>query len=148
VTDGRSRAKNILCVKEGFELSNSVRKAGKKYLINLAGLTGSQLQIKKEERDRKIDIDVRYPRTLTWTINFKIPDGYTAKGLSEMNRTIDNETGSFLMDAKEENGEVVIHITKLYKQKNVSREKWNEMLAFIDAAYNSSFNYILLIPKQ
>ena len=59
-----------------------------------------------------------------------------------------NETGSFLMDAKEENGEVVIHITKLYKQKNVSREKWNEMLAFIDAAYNSSFNYILLIPKQ
>ncbi|MFL5742571.1 MAG: hypothetical protein ACJ75B_20275 [Flavisolibacter sp.] len=148
VTDGRSRTKNTLVVKEGFELSSFVRKAGKKYLINLAGLTGSQLQIKKEERERKIDIDVRYPRTFTWTINFKIPDGYTVQGLSEISHTVDNETGSFSVAAKEENGEVVVNITKLYKQKNIPKEKWNEMLAFIDAAYNSSFKYILLIPKQ
>ena len=148
VTDGRTQKKNILTVKEGFELSDFVRKAGKKYMINLPGLIGSQTQIKKEERERKNDIDVRYPRSLSWTINFKIPEGYTAEGLAELNKTVDNETGQFSITAKEENGNIVLSISKTYKVKAVSKTKWNEMLAFLDAAYNSSFKYILLKPKQ
>jgi Domain of Unknown Function with PDB structure (DUF3857) len=148
ISDGRTQKKNILSYKEGFELSDFVRKAGKKYLVNLAGLTGSQLQIKKEERERKYDIDVRYPRTLTWSINFKIPEGYTTEGLTELNKSVDNETGTFSIKAKEENGSVVIDIQKVYKARRISKEKWNEMLAFIDAAYNSTFKYVLLKPKQ
>jgi hypothetical protein len=148
VTDGRSQKKNILSYKEEFELPDFVRKAGKKYLVNLTGLVGSQLQIKKEERSRKIDIDVRYPRTLTWNIQFKIPAGYKAEGLAELNKMVDNETGAFKLIAKEENGVVVIDIQKMYKMKNFPATKWNDMLAFIDAAYNNTFKYILLTPKQ
>ena len=148
VTDGRTQKKNILTIKEGFELPDFVRKAGKKYMINLAGLIGSQTQIKKEERDRKNDIDVRYPRSFSWNINFKIPEGYTAEGLTELNKTVNNETGSFSMEAKEESGNIILIITKAYKVKTVSKTKWNDMLAFLDAAYNSSFKYILLKPKQ
>jgi hypothetical protein len=148
VTDGRTQKKNILSYKEEFELPDFVRKAGKKYLINLTGLVGSQLQIKKEERNRKYDIDVRYPRTFTWNIQFKIPAGYKAEGLAELNKMIDNETGAFKLIAKEENGVVVIDIQKMYKMKNFSATKWNDMLAFIDAAYNNTFKYILLTPKQ
>ena len=40
-------------------------------MINLPGLIGSQLQIHKEERTRRYDIDVRYPKTYRWTINFE-----------------------------------------------------------------------------
>lgn len=148
VTDGRTQKKNVLAVKEGFELTNYVRQAGKKYLISLPGLVGSQLQIKKEERDRKIDIDVRYPRSLTWTISLKIPDGYTVEGLSELNKSVSNDAGAFTVSAKEENGSVVLNIAKIYKQKNIPRDRWQDMLAFIDAAYNNSFKYILLKPKQ
>lgn len=148
LNDGRDQKKTTLTVKEGFELTSFVRKAGKKYLVNLAGLMGSQLQIKKEERVRTHDIDVRYPKTLTWTISFKIPEGYTAEGLADISKFADNEAGSFSLTAKEENGFVVMNISKVYKQKNIPKDKWQEMLAFIDAAYNSSYKYILLTPKQ
>jgi hypothetical protein len=148
VSDGRTQKKNVLTYKEEFELPDFVRKAGKKYLVNLSGLVGSQLQVKKEERNRKYDIDVRYPRTFTWSIQFKIPAGYKAEGLNELNKTIDNETGAFKLIAKEENGTVVIDIQKVYKLKNFTANKWSDMLAFIDAGYNNTFKYILLTPKQ
>lgn len=148
LSDGRSPEKNTLTFKEGFESTDFVRKAGKKYLINLAGLIGSQLQIKKEERNRKFDIDVRYPRSYTWNISFKIPEGYTAEGLTELNKTVDNESGMFSISAKEENGSVLITARKAYKAKNISKAKWNDMLAFLDAAYNNTFKYILLKPKK
>ncbi|MDB5276759.1 MAG: hypothetical protein JWR61_1714 [Ferruginibacter sp.] len=147
-SDGRSlKAKNLVYT-EDFELAGMVRKAGKKYLVNIAGLVGSQLQIKKEERVRKYDINVGYARTLNWTINFKIPDGYTAEGVKELKTSIDNETGTFTCDAEEQNGMVVLKIKKIYKKANNLKDKWPAMLAFIDAAYNSSFKYILLKPKS
>ena len=148
VSDGRSQDRSTLTVKEGFELQDAIRRAGKKYMINLPGLIGEQLQIKKDERDRKYDIDVRFPKTYTWTIDFKVPEGYTVAGLPEISKSVNNATGSFSLDAREENGTVTLKIMKVYKEKLISRERWNDMLAFLDAAYNSSFKYILLVPKQ
>lgn len=148
VSDGRSLKKNDLIFNEDFELPGMIRKAGKKYLVNLPGLVGPQLQIKKEERDRKLDISVGYARTLNWIINFKIPDGFTVEGVKELNSLVENESGKFSCEAKEENGSVVLTIVKVYKKANVSKSKWNEMLAFLDAAYNNSFKYILLKPKS
>jgi hypothetical protein len=147
-SDGRSlKAKNLVYA-EDFELTGMVRKAGKKYLVNIAGLVGSQLQIKKEERVRKYDINVGYARTLNWTINFKIPDGYTVEGVKELKTNIDNETGTFTCDVEEQNGMVILKIKKIYKKANNPKDKWPAMLAFIDAAYNSSFKYLLLKPKN
>lgn len=147
-SDGRSLKKPDLVFIEEFELPNLIRKAGKKYLVNITGLVGPQLQIKKDERDRKLDINVGYARSLSWTINFKIPDGYVADGINELNTNVENETGKFVTEAKQENGVVVIKIQKVYKEANISKTKWQEMLGFIDAAYNSSFKYILLKPKS
>lgn len=147
-SDGRSlKAKNLVYA-EDFELTGMVRKAGKKYLVNIAGLVGSQLQIKKEERVRKYDINVGYARILNWTINFKIPDGYTVEGVKELKTNIDNETGTFTCDGEEQNGMVILKIKKIYKKANNPKDKWPAMLAFIDAAYNSSFKYLLLKPKN
>lgn len=147
-SDGRSLKKQDLVFTEDFELNGMVRKAGKKYLVNLAGLVGSQLQIKKEERIRKYDMNTGYARSSFYTINFKIPAGYTVSGLKELETSVDNETGTFASVAEEKDGMVILKIKKVYKKANVSKEKWQEMLEFIDAAYNSSFRYILLKPKQ
>ncbi len=147
-SDGRSLKNKSLEFTETFELPDKTRKAGKKYLLNLAGLAGSQLQIKKEERERKLDISMAYPRTLVWNISFKIPDGYTAEGLKEMNTNVENETGKFSCEAKTENDAITIKITKTYKKRYIPKEDWKNVLAFIDEAYNSSFKYILLKPKN
>jgi hypothetical protein len=147
-SDGRSEKKKDLIFTEDFELSGLVRKAGKKYLVNLSGLVGPQLQIKKEERVRKLDISVGYAKTYNWTINFKIPEGYTAAGVEELNTSVDNETGKYSCEAKQDGTTVTIKITKVYKQTSVPAAKWPQMLAFIDAAYNLSYKYILLKPKS
>lgn len=148
VSDGRTQKKSTLIVKEGFELEDFVRKAGKKYMINLPGLIGGQIQIKKAERTRTYDIDMRYPKIFTWNIEFQIPEGYTAEGLEGLAQTVDNETGSFTLTAKQENGMVLINISKVYKEKIIPKEKWNDLLNILDAAYSSSFKYILLVPKK
>lgn len=147
-SDGRSLKKQDLIYTEDFELSGMVRKAGKKYLVNIAGLVGSQLQIKKEERIRKFDMNVGYAHSYFWVINFKIPEGYTASGLKELATNVDNETGTFAATAEEKDGMVVLKIKKIYKKANISKDKWQDMLEFIDAAYNNSFKYILLKPKN
>ncbi len=145
-TDGRSLKKPELKYTEDFELQGMVRKAGKKLLINVPGLVGSQLQFKKEERTRNNDIDVSYARALGWKINFKIPEGYTLDGLNELNTNVDNEIGTYKCTATQANGTATIEIRKIYKKATFTKSKWNEMLAFVDAAYNTSFKNILLKP--
>jgi hypothetical protein len=147
-SDGRSQKKIDLVYTEDFELPGMIRKAGKKYLVNLTGLVGPQLQIKKQERERKLDISVGYARSLNWHITFKIPDGYTVEGINELNTTVENEAGKFSCEAKEEGGNVLVKIAKIYKKADVPKDKWKDMLAFIDASYNNSFRYILLKPKN
>ena len=147
-SDGRSVKANKLVFAEDFELPQMVRKAGKKYLVNLAGLVGSQLQIKKEERVRMYDINVGNARTLNWVINFKVPAGYAVEGVKELNSTVDNEAGTYTCAAEEQNGTVILKIKKVYKKANSSKDKWPSMLAFIDAAYNNSFKYLLLKLKN
>jgi hypothetical protein len=148
VTDGRSTKKNELKFKETFTVSDKIRKAGKKYLVNVCGLMGGQLQIKKDERERTFDIDVRYPRTLQWLIQFTIPQGYTLEGVDNLISEVDNESGTFKTNAKIENNVLIVSISKVYKKKNISKAKWPEMLAFVDAAYNFGHKLVLLKPAN
>ncbi len=147
-SDGRSLKKQDLTYTEEFELQNMVRKAGKKLLVNVSGLVGSQLQFKKEERIRKNDIDVDYARSLDWTINFKIPAGYTLEGLEELKTNVDNEIGTYQCSGTQANGVATILIKKIYKKATFPKTKWNDMLAFIDAAFNNSFKNLLLTPSK
>jgi hypothetical protein len=148
-SDGRSQKASELNYTEEFVLHDMVRKAGKKLLVNIPGLVGSQLRIKKEEREnRKYDINVSLPRTLKWVINFKIPDGYTVEGLNELNLSKENEDASFNFVAEQKEGNVVFTIKKVYKKAWMPKTEWNNLLQVVDAAFNSSYKYILLKPKN
>lgn len=147
-SDGRSLKNKELKYTEEFELQGMVRKAGKKLLVNIPGLVGSQLQIKKEQRVRNNDIDVDFGRTLKWVINFKIPDGYTLDGLNELAANINNEIGTYECTAKQAAGTATIEIRKIYKQATFAKTKWTDMLAFVDAAFNTSYKNLLLKPNK
>ena len=147
-SDGRTLENKELRFREDFELQGMVRKAGRKYLVNIPGLVGGQLQIKKEERERKYDINVGYARSLNWVINFKIPAGYTADGLKELNTEVNNEAGTYSCAAEQKEDTVILTIKKVYKKAAMAKDNWPAMLAFVDAAYNNSFKYLLLKPKN
>ncbi|HET9057316.1 MAG TPA: hypothetical protein VFN30_10780 [Chitinophagaceae bacterium] len=146
ISDGRSVKKPELKYTENYVLGNFTKKAGKALLIPIPSLIEGQLQVKQDERKRKYDIDVRYPKILTWTINFSIPQGYNADGLEDLNTNISNETGSFISLAKIENGRVIISVRKTYLQKKYTKEQWPKLLEWIDAAYNFSQKKIALKP--
>jgi hypothetical protein len=148
VNAARTLNNDELKFSEEFELFNMTRKAGKKLLVNITSLMGGQLQIKEDERARNHDIDVSYGRTLQWEIQFTPPTGYTVAGISELNTNISNEIGQFTSTAVEKDGKVIINITKQYKQDKFPKAKWNDMLNFADAAYNFSYKYLVLKPKQ
>ena len=144
ITDGRTFNKQELKYSETFVVGDLTRKAGKNFLVSVPGLMGGQAQVKPEDRQRKYDIDVRYPRTLTWNINFTIPAGYAVKGLQDLNQNIDNEIGSFITKAVIEGNILKLNISKVYKQARISKDNFNKLLEFIDAAYNFSQRRILL----
>jgi hypothetical protein len=144
ITDGRTFNKQELKYNETFVVGDLTRKAGKNFLISVPGLMGGQAQVKPEDRQRKYDIDVRYPRTLVWDINFTVPAGYTAKGLLDLNQSVDNEIGSFITKAVIEGNVLKLNIKKVYKQARINKDNFNKMLEFIDAAYNFSQRRILL----
>lgn len=147
VSDGRSYKKPELMYREKFAVGDLVRRAGRKLLINLPGLMGGQLQIRKEERTRDFDIDVRYPRKLRWQINFTIPDGYTVEGLEGLNVKVDNEAGAFIATAVQTGKLVQLDIQKIYRKKDIAKENWSQMLDFVDAAWNYTHKLILLKPE-
>ncbi|MBL0356535.1 MAG: DUF3857 domain-containing protein [Chitinophagaceae bacterium] len=144
LSDGRTFNKQELKYSETFTLGDLTRKAGKNYLVSVPALMGGQLQVKPEDRKRNYDIDVRYPRMLTWEINFTIPAGYTLKGLADLNQHVDNEVGSFTTSAVIEGNILKLNIKKVYKQAKIGKDNFNKMLDFIDAAYNFSQRRILL----
>jgi hypothetical protein len=144
ITDGRTFNKQELKYTERFVLGDLTRKAGKNYLVNVPLLMGGQFQIKAEDRQRKYDVDVRYPHTLTWDINYSIPAGFTVKGLAGLNQSVENETGAFITKATIEGNVLKLNIKKIYKQTKIKKEDYNKMLEFLDAAYNFSQRKILL----
>ena len=146
ITDGRDFKKPELMYKETFQVAEGIRKAGRKLLINLPALMGDQLQIKKEERTRNYDIDIRFPRKLKWQINLTIPGGYVVEGIEALNTGVDNETGSFKATAKMQGNMLTVEVEKIYKQRTIDKGKWPLMLEFIDTAYDFKHKYILLKP--
>ena len=144
ITDGRTFNKQELKYTEKFVLGDFTRKAGKNYLVNVPLLMGGQIQVKPEDRQRKYDVDVRYPHTLVWDINYTVPTGFTVKGIASLNQNVENEVGSFITKATIEGTVLKLNIKKIYKQTKIKKEDFGKMLEFIDAAYNFSQRKILL----
>ena len=144
LTDGRTFKNQELKYQETFVLGDLTRKAGNNYLVSVPGLMGGQIQVKPEDRQRKYSIDLRYPHTLVWDINYSLPAGYTVKGLAGLNQNVENEIGSFTTRAIIEGNVLKLNIKKVYKLTNIKKEEFGKMLEFVDAAYNFSQRRILL----
>ncbi len=144
VQDGRAYKKKTLKYSESFVLADLAATAGDDKIIAIPALIGKQSRIKKEELTRTLPIDARYPRTLNWNIVFTLPAGYTAKGLSSLNKNISNDCGSFVSTAKIENNNLVIDVRKTYKAKYFKVDQWSRLVEVLDAAFDFSQARIIL----
>jgi hypothetical protein len=144
IQDGRGPKNKSLKYEEKFTLGEISTTAGQDLVVALPSLIGGNTQIKKDERIRTAPIDVRYPRTLHWTINFTIPTGYEVKGIEGLSKTVQNAVASFVSTAKIANGILTIDATKKYKVRNLPASQWSQLLEMLDAAYDYSQSKIVL----
>lgn len=143
-SDGRTWRKQELNYTNKFELSDMVKIAGDNLLVSVPGLIGEQLFISQDERKREVDAYMGFPRSLRNIIRFTIPDGYKAVGVQNLNMNLDNEAGTFAVQASVEGNTLSILVKKLYKQMTVKKEDWGKLLQMLDAAFNFSQKKILL----
>lgn len=143
-TDGRNWRKQELNYTNKFELGDMVKVAGDNLLVSVPGLVGQQLFVTPDERKREVDAFMGFPRSLRNVINFTIPAGYKAVGVQNLNMNIDNEAGTFAVQASVEGNNLNILVKKLYKQTAVKKENWDKLLQMLDAAFNFSQKKILL----
>ncbi|MDR3714630.1 MAG: hypothetical protein P4L51_17585 [Puia sp.] len=144
VSNGRTPESPVLRYKEQYVVGDMVKRAGKSLLVSIPSFIGSQFQIEKDEVKRQFDIDTRYARTNHWKIVFTIPAGYSVGDLSALNQSVDNAAGAFISTAKVENGQLIVDAQKIYKRRDVKKEEWDLMRAFLDAAYNFSQQKVVL----
>jgi hypothetical protein len=144
VQDGRHMRKQELMYEEDYTLGEMVLYAGKSILVKLPGFLTSQLKISGDERTRQFDAYLTTQKSFKYQIRFTVPYGFKVLGLNDLNKKVENETGSFVSEAKLENGVVILQATKIYKQNIVTKEEWPKMLEWLDAAYNFSQQKILL----
>ncbi len=143
-SDGRTWRKQELNYTNKMSLSDMVMKAGDNLLVNVPGLIGEQLFISQDERQREVDAHMGFPRSLRNIINFTIPEGYKAVGVQNLNMNIDNETGTFAVQASVEGNTLSILVKKLYKQTTVKKENWTTFMEMMDDAFNFSQKKLLL----
>ena len=144
IQDGRSHKKRSLKYSETFILSEMTSAAGQDLVVPIASLMGEQPKIKQDERKRTLPIDVRYARSLGWSITLALPAGYTAKGLENLTQTINNPCGTFKSSARVENNSLIIEIKKSYYAKQFEASQWPQLLEILDAAYDLSQTKIIL----
>lgn len=143
-SDGRTWRKQELNYTSKFELADMVKKAGENLLVSVPALIGDQLYISQDERKREADAFMRFPRSYRNIINFTIPDGYKVVGIQNLNMNLDNEAGTFAVQATVEGNKLSILTKKIYKQMNVKKENWDKLVEMLDAAFNFTQKKILL----
>jgi hypothetical protein len=143
-SDGRTWRKQELNYTNKFELTDMVKKAGDNLLVAIPALVGDQTFITQDDRQREVDAYMNFPRSIRNVINFTIPAGYKAVGIQNLNLNIDNEAGTFGIQASVDGDKLTILVKKVYKQMTVKKENWSKLLEMLDAAFNFSQKKILL----
>lgn len=134
-------------IEEEFSMDGWVKKAGNNYIVEAGKFVGGQLEIKADQRERKLDIYQPFARSFNHNVTFKIPDGYTVEGIDKLNKSIKNECGGFESTAKIDGNKLLITYTKYYSNTIEPAANWPKILAFVDAGFAFTKEKILLKKK-
>lgn len=120
---------------------------GNVYILKIGEFIDGQIELNdKDERERQGDIVFPYSRSFVYDIELVIPGGMTVSSIEALNRNVENETGSFVSTAKLEGSTLKIHLEKIYKGNFHTKDKWEDLLKFIDEAVD--FRSVKLILSK
>lgn len=147
VSLGSMPGQPVFEMEQNFVMEGWVKKAGNNYIVDAGKLITEQLELKPDQRERKISVYMPYPRSYSYQIELEIPEGFTAEGLDKFNRKVENVSGGFVTTARTENNKVLITAEKWYTKSWEPVENWPNITAFIDEAFQFTKEKILLRKK-
>lgn len=133
-----------LMIQDSFEIKDQfIRKAGPNYIIEVGKLIGGQVQIKDDERERKLGVYMDFAKTFSYQIEISIPEGFEVVGIDNLQKNVLNATGGFISSAKVENNTLIYNTQKIYAKKKYTTEEWVMLMPWLDAAYDFSEEKIM-----
>lgn len=137
-------------VKSVFISSNSVEKAGEKYLFKIGELIGPQMEMYQEEK-RKQKVESDYMRTYHRVLNIEIPQGYKITNLDALNMDVFTEengerTIAFTSTYKLEGNKLEVIVDEYYKQITFPLSEYENYRKVINAA--ADFNKITVFLEK
>lgn len=136
-----------ITLEEEFSMDGWVKKAGNNYILEAGKFAGGQLEIKADQRERKLDVYMPYARSFNHNIVLNIPAGYTIEGAEKLNKSVKNECGGFESTAKVEGNKLLITYYKYYNNLVEPASNWNKIMAFVDAGFAFTKEKVLLKKK-
>jgi hypothetical protein len=132
---------------EKFTMENFVKKAGNNYILDAGKLMGTYKKLEDKERIRTLDIFMPSARTLNYTFNITVPEGYTIKGVEELNKKVTNDIASFTSSASLNGNAVIVTVSRSYNNNFEPVANWSKLLTVMDAAADFT-NMKLLLEKK
>lgn len=131
---GLRHSKPDLVYSTTFTMDGWMKKGGNNYIMDIGKLVGSQLQLKKNQLDRKVDIYMPFARSFEYIISIDIPAGYKVEGADKLAVTINNESGSFIVETKQSDNALQLHVVKTYSKPFQKVSAWQQLLDIVNAA--------------
>ena len=147
INSALDRSKPIFEFSSSFVLDNLVKKAGNNYIIDAGKLAGTFIQLDDKDKKRNTDVYMPAARSFKYIISLNIPQGYSAKGIEEMNQNKTNKTGSFSSVATVKGNILTITMNRVYSHHFEKANDWPMLLELLETA--SSFNdQKILLEKE
>lgn len=147
INTGRYSINNLFEYGSSYQTPDLVSIAGDYIIVEAGKLLGRHIEIEERNRQRTLDIYLDYPKTYTWNIDIKIPEGYTAENTDHMNISLENQTGIFSGKASVEEEYIRLNVEKIYKTDFLPISLWPDLLMMLDEANRYTEQKIVLVKK-
>lgn len=127
-----------------METDDIVSKVGGNYLLNVGMLIEKQIKIEEDELERNHGIYMNSPRTYSYTISVKIPDGFQVQGLDKLENNVVTDQGGFVSSATINDNILIIESCKFYNNIKAEKDAWPELVKFLNVANQFTEQKVLL----
>ena len=130
-----------------YVMDGLVRIAGDNLILDAGKLMGTQWNPTDNDRVRVVDAYLPTANINEREIRIKVPDGYDANDISDLNVSYSNNYALFESNATTENDTIVLKIKKTYLKSFVPKEDWAEIIYIADRT-NEFYSRSLIFKKK
>lgn len=133
---------------ENFSMEDFVKKAGNNFILDIGKLTGYHEKVKEKEKIRILDVYMPCAREFVFNISVTVPEGYSCKGIEELNKKIENDVASFVSIAKVIGNVVNLSVKRIYKNNFEPASNWSKLVEVMNATSDFTDSKILIEKKR